>query len=393
MLFFVSALSVIATIFILARAFAKRVDPITLALMLTGLCLYPSLIFRLFHSFVPEVLALPFYAMIVLRMRDTRNNLAISIFFVLAGLAKENLWLVNSWCLLVIASQRMGRPRIIFCTQALAHAALFVWLFTHWMPQHSNLPSYYGLQYYGLSSDQTVMEKITTLVGNVFSGRALETLFFLIFILTAGLIIRSDLVMLSGALPTLFLIGAATFGNVHHVANHYMLPALAFLWVAILSGIAKREHRLFRIMAFAVVAINLYVTFDHAAPLIANLLRSKEALATGYDDLKKISLTESSYVLIDANLQPLRPDIRHAVTILNFTANPRQLESEDFAKATDVITMGDIRSLTNCRDVVPGDDRGTVYNYDAFYRYCEWMKSGNFEVNAFESGIYHFKRL
>jgi hypothetical protein len=98
-------------------------------------------------------------------------------------------------------------------------------------------------------------------------------------------------------------------------------------------------------------------------------------------------------VAVDGNLQPFLADYRHVFVLLQFKANPLTVSESDWDKVTDVVTAFDPRTLSSCEGVTADHDDVLEYDYQAFYRYCHFMRKTSFDVTSYpESGILHFRR-
>lgn len=381
------------------------------------LCLFPAFSARLYFGFAPDVMAVPAFVVqgIILNSLAKKGAGALLfppredriwsgglsfgassvILFVLAqiwaGGCKEVFWIINAWAALVLALRlswaTQQRKAIVVGAWAFIQIALFVWLFTRWMPAHSSHDAYYGLNYIDF--------KLTALLQANWSA-ILELLFATGFF---AIIFRPTWTFLL-CLPGLAIVVLARFGQIQSATAIYPLAFAPFFAVILTDNMALLSgwrHRLTRLLVIAAIAGGLILQ----APLFVRSVApafSKSAKSLPLDlAVAKKGIPSNAYLLVDGNLQPAFHEWQNVRVILGFIGNPAPLGEADFKRATDVLTMFDLDQLKSCADVQPdgADDwaaRGVPFHdYGGFQRFCEWLRVVPRQKQVYsDSGLVHY---
>ncbi len=357
--------------------------------------LHPTLTSRMYYSFVPEVMALPSLCFLA-AMLESRRKFRIKDWSILVGtlffasLCKETLWLTSAFvCLVFALIYRKSQDAKIFVLLALLFTGIFGYLFFKWMPEHSSLSSYYGLSYYRntwVDGRWGFAGKILGACLNIFSLDSFSTLVISVVLIPAGLILFGGYWALLGAIPAVFLMIASSQSQVQDLTNHYLLSALPFLAVSSAVGLDRLLIRLptekIRTYAMLLVIIcPLSVTLFHNSGFIFQSLFASAQLSPGLREaatqLGK-ELDPNDLVLIDGALQPLFPGLANVKVILGFQGNPTHITATDLEQAKHVITTNDLSEIKDCRSLKPGAGDLSIFDYEGFYQYCEWLKKTDF---------------
>ena len=413
MLYFVSMVCIVSTVIVFFKfspinRFAKKdASYLVYFTFLMTLIWHPTVANRMYFSFVPEVIALPFLmvqACLLFKIQLKKNDLILLVICQLvAGLCKENIWLVNFVVCLTFAYIQKPKQKF-FYSLAAANILIFCFLFFYWMPKNTSLPSYYALRYFANPSVE-ITGKITLLqamIYNVFSLQSLKTLFLII--LSTGVL--SVAMPTRAVFPGLVGIGFVLISShslVHILGNHYMLLSLPFLWVGAVYNLQKPRFShpmITRWVCVCLILAPMYMTLGGNFGVYIDLNKVKKYPYTSLilDDLDKIrkELKPNSKILADANLSTYLPEYRNLKNILNFVGNPYDISSQDMAEATDVITSVELRNFPGrCGGVkeIKALDK-LDYNYDSFYRFCDWLVNNKMVLKPYpDSKLYHYRYL
>jgi uncharacterized membrane protein len=408
-LFALSAFAFAATVFILFKIFMTRVPMVLLLVFLMGVVWHPAPASRVFFCFVPEMLVLPFltYQALLLLEEKKMNSRQLMMFGfcqLMAGMGKENIWLINGFVAFLLAWQRKEH-RALFSGMMIVNIMVFCTLFFWWMPSHSQLSQYYGLSYYQHPwiQGKGIFNRSAALFLNIFSLRSLHT--FVVFMIPLGgffPFFNLNLALL-GAIPgVLFILGSNHY-LIHEPSNQYPLLYLPFIWVSgliFIPVILKKESlRLIKILLPMLILIPpLLVTIPRMGVLLAKRQKYPyiEMIPAAMDRILKFgSMDASSSILIDGNLQPYVARYRNVYTLSEFTGNPFKKNQQILDTITDVITIFDPRSLESCYEVQKNPDSHDAldYDYQSFYEYCSWIRTETFHVTYDpEAKLFHFKR-
>lgn len=406
-LFVISAASVLLAAWIILR-FALRefaVSTVWQIGIVAAIWLHPSVANRIFHGFVPEILALAFYSFVAVQLAETRKPLfqinfaAILIAMLLAGICKESLWLSNIWLCALFAWQDHTRRKAWLAVGG-ACLAIFVFLFYSWMPAHSNMPNYYGLRYFvdasaASSGPGTI---IHSLISNLFS---LSTLTTILFSIAGPLLFLPFLfpnIVTLAALPTILLI-LCTRSFQHVIENHYLIAALPFLWVGAIINVARSNlaspklHFYLGVLFALVPACVLVFSGNGILNSLARLTRSP-ALAHIRPDMEKIAaqLTEESYIVADGTIQPTIPAQKNIKDILSFVGNPNPFNDVDKDKVSDVITFAKYDTMEICDELKNLTEIPSNLNLAETIATCGWLVNVAKTTTYYEnSKLYHYR--
>ncbi|MBC7530688.1 MAG: DUF2079 domain-containing protein [Oligoflexus sp.] len=360
-----------------------------------ALFLYPTLASRVTYSFVPEVMALPAlcYLAYLLAKKDRIHRkewTGLILCLVYVALCKETLWLTSAWTAVVLAlAYRKDKEAKVFWVLGLLFLLGFAYLFFQWMPAHSDLSGYYGLSYFHnawVNGRWGFLGKILGAVLNLFSLQSLGTLLVVVILLPAGLTLFGGYWALAGAIPALLLVMAASNNQIHDLTNHYLIAALPFIAVASAMGLDRlrarfKEPKVRTYLALLAVLIPAAMTALHSSGFVFQTLfatqRMELRLRQAAAELRK-EIDPNELILIDGSLQPLFSDLPQVKVILGFQGNPTHVTLEDLKKVRRVITTNDLSDLKDCRSIRAGEGDLTVFDYEGFYQYCDWLKSANF---------------
>ncbi len=358
----------------------------------------PAIAGRIWYGFVPDILAMPAFFWMALQLASLKSKTSEEgekvictasywlFAFIWAGCSKETFWLTNVFVALVGFYLGARRLRFFFAVCALVQVAIFCFLFLSWMPQHSNMQSYYGLSFY-LRAPVT-SESVVTLQGllaacaeNFFSLRTLTTLATLILLTCAFPLLKPSWVWVA-AVPGLFLILLARDGQVHHPANHYLIPVLPFLMVPAMFA-QQRYHQLLArlrrgVSPLVVAAIPIgYVCFmtngliDHA-----QIFYLHPELTKQHENVQKAKLLipeRGTTMLVDGMLQPLFYEYRRVHSLLGHVGNPVRLNLSERPSDTVIVSSIDLKSLPDCRAISLGAAQFRA-DYEHFAQLCELVK-------------------
>jgi uncharacterized membrane protein len=392
MLLLVGWMAAIISCFYLIRTLPRLgiASASTASLAALAFFLHPTLSSRVYYSFVPEVLALPPLTYLACQLAAARwgrrdvFGMILALAFV--GLCKENYWLVSSWVAMLLAARAKGQERKIFAVAALSFLGIMLFLFLKWMPEHTQLKSYYGLSYFsheGIPADWGLPGRIWGAALNIISPESLLTGATVLLVIPCGLILFGSIWTTVATLPSLGLVMAASNDQIHDLSNHYLLAALPFLAVSVASGWERLHTRITAEKArfygsLLLVLIPASFTFMHHSGFIFQLLFASERMdwrLRAATELLKKELTPEDVILIDGQLQPFFHDFPRVRIIQAFQGNPSPLTAEDRATATHIITANDLSALSSC-DEVKADPAGLVrYDLDQFLAYCRWLKA------------------
>ncbi len=404
-LFLVSTVSILAsiTIFLKYTPVRRQTLFIQFAFIMT-IIWHPTTANRIFFSFVPEIMALPFLiGQACLLYRAPLSIRKIILLFALqiaAGICKENIWLVNLIVCVTLAYMQRDR-RWLFAVAGLINFAIFAGLFFYWMPKNSDLPAYYAMRYYQNPAVEIVNRwtLLQAMFLNVFSSRSFLT-FFYMALSTAfiGLLVPSRATLAAGA--GIGMILAASHSLVHILGNQYFLLSLPFIWVATAYHLQKpffSQEKAARWIGVILILAPMYMTLagDFGIHLRFETVRKYPYTKFITRDLTEIknSLKPESKLLVDGNLSTYLAEYRNTKNILNFTGNPYQVSTEDMNAATDVVTSVDLRELPGgCSEVNKGNSTDILeYNYDNFHLFCNWLVANKMTVKKYpESRLYHY---
>lgn len=358
--------------------------------------LHPTVTSRMYYSFVPEVMALPalcFVAALLERKEKlgSKDWTLLIVSLVFASLCKETLWLTSSFaCLILAFAYRRTKEAKAFALLALLFLGGFAFLFLKWMPEHSSLSSYYGLSYYKnswIDGRWGFVGKVFGAFLNVFSIDSLSTLLISVVLIPIGLVLFGGYWALLGTLPAVFLMIASSQSQVQDLTNHYLLAALPFLAVSSAVGL---DHVLARfpdekikkyLMGLALL-VPLAVTLLHNSGFVFQALFATARVSPGLRDAAKQlekDIGPNDLVLIDGALQPLFPDLASVKVILGFQGNPTHVTPDDLQRVKHVITTNDLSEVKDCRSLKAGAGDLSIFDYEGFYQYCDWLKKTQFE--------------
>lgn len=362
----------------------------TASLAALALFLQPTLSSRIYYSFVPEVLALPPLTYLACQLAAARwgrrDVFGIILALFVVGLCKENYWLVSGWVAALFAALSQEQDRKIFAVAALSFLGIMLFLFLKWMPEHTQLKTYYGLSYFsheGIPAEWGLPGRIWGAALNMIRLESLLTAATVLLVLPCGLIIFGSIWTTVATLPSLGLVMAASNDQIHDLTNHYLLAALPFLAVSIATGWERLHTRITAAKvrfygSLLIILIPAGFTFMHHSGFIFQLLFASERMdlrLRAATELLKKELALEDVILIDGQLQPFFHDFPRVRIIQAFQGNPSPLTAEDRAAATHIITANDLRALTSC-DEVKADPAGLVrYDLDQFLAYCRWLKA------------------
>lgn len=397
-----AAASVIAAILVFHRSNPGS-SLMTLGLLSLACIWHPSVASAVYHSFVPEVMALPLLMYPATRLIKERVTPREAVWCIAlltaAGLGKETLWITTSWCLLLVPC-RERRCRWLLVAAATLHAAAFCFLFFRWMPAHTAMPSYYGLQFYlppGVSGQGVLTAAVWN---NLLSITSLKTL-TAIAASTALLPFLSFNRALAAALPVLGMILASWAPQVRSLDNHYLLPAMPFLLASALHTCERACLSLARrpaVMRLAAVLPVLPLAFLFNG----RLLQSAAAMAANPhflfldEDIKVIKARMPGgehRILTDSHLTSRFLEYPEVKTVLAFLGHPHPLTEEDLRLATDVIVGFNVREKGQECEAIgsPADDRRFI-DAEAFRRFCHWLQANAMRVDYYpRSRLYHFR--
>ncbi|RYZ49463.1 MAG: DUF2079 domain-containing protein, partial [Proteobacteria bacterium] len=357
--------------------------------------LHPTVTSRMYYSFVPEVMALPalcFIAALLERKEKLlpKDWILLVLSLIFASLCKETIWLTTSFaCLILAFAYRKNREAKVFAFLAVVLAAAFCYLFFKWMPEHSSLSSYYGLSYYKnswIDGRWGFTGKVFGAVLNIVSIESLSTLLISVLLVPVGLILFGGYWALLGAVPAVFLMIASSQSQVQDLTNHYLLAALPFLAVSSAVGLDHvlvrfQDVKIKKYLLGLVVLVPLTVTLLHNSGFVFQALFASARLSPGLreaaSELQK-DIDPNDLVLVDGALQPLFPELANTKVILGFQGNPTHVTPADLDKVKHVITTNDLSEVKDCRSLKPGAGDLSIFDYEGFYQYCEWLKKTEF---------------
>lgn len=67
------------------------------------------------------------------------------------------------------------------------------------------------------------------------------------------------------------------------------------------------------------------------------------------------------------------PEFENVRVLLSFVGNPMQMSWNEYRKASYIISSVDVRDF-DCRAVKPDSRESLLYDYKAFYDYCEFIQ-------------------
>jgi uncharacterized membrane protein len=371
---------------------------------------HPAISGRLWFSFVPDILAFPAFFWMALQLSnpvtlrlDGRNCILWICAFLWAGLAKETFWLTNAVVAVVafIRLQNSSRAKLFFAVLAMIHVSMFLVLFLSWMPANTNMASYYGLTFYfgpNASTDLSPVSLVIQLAHNFFSLTTLKTLLHLIFLTCAVFFLRPSVVWLA-ALPGLGLILLSSSSQLHHPANHYLIPVLPFLFVPAFFA----QERYGRIMAriprgigpayWSLIPIGFAVFMSYGiVDQVINIVTNKK-IAYLRDDVQiaKIQhLGTSDHLVVDGLLQPLFPEYENVTVLLGHIGNPKRLDLKQLSVPLKIVTTVDLKAIADCSTVRVGAEHLKV-DYQYFQELCLLVQSRAIALAAYkDSGLYLF---
>lgn len=408
-LFSVSAFAIFLGLLFFFLTYREKMDLGVQCSLAAWLVLYPSIANRIMYSFVPEVLAFPFLILQAVWLskglpKGFKGILALLGVQIASGLCKENIWLVNAFCCLLFAYRERDRYPF-FLTFALANLGVFSFLFTYWMPAHTNLPAYYGLKYYANASVGEInsfYKAIEACLLNLFSLRSLETLVSSILLFSLFLpLIRPGLAALS-ALPGICLILFASHPIVHSAQNHYQLLVVPFLLVANAEAIYKVSYfQIAKVRRWLLIFLPIVPFVLGTLPSLVRYHRLIEAnpksefIAADVHKVRdELQRKQNLNLIVDGNLQPLFHDFVNVKVLSSFVGNPLPLTEKDFQEATDIVTMNDLSEIEDCQKVKASKEDRLEYDYTAFYTYCQWLKARKLRPSISpQSGLVHFETI
>jgi uncharacterized membrane protein len=390
---FIAASSLFLATYLPRRGIASERSARVIAL---AFFLHPTVTSRMYYSFVPEVMALPalcFLAALLERKEKLQRKdwifLLLSLIF--ASLCKETIWLTSAGVSVILAvAYRKDQEAKYFALLASVFVGIFCYLFLKWMPEHSSLSSYYGLSYYKnewIDGRWGFAGKILGAILNVFTMDSLLTLVTAVVLIPLGLVLFGGYWALLGAVPAVFLMIASNQSQVQDLTNHYLLAALPFLAVSSAVGLDHvlarfQDAKVKRYAVGLVVLVPLSVTLLHNSGFIFQSLfataRTSPGLREAANQLQS-EIDSDDLVLVDGALQPLFPDLPHSMVILGFQGNPTHVTAEHLQKVKHVITTNDLAEIKDCRSLKPGEGDLSIFDYEGFYQYCEWLKKTPFE--------------
>ncbi len=357
--------------------------------------LHPTITSRMYYSFVPEVMALPalcFLAALLEKKGKLRSKdwVLLLVSMVFASLCKETLWLTTAWASLVFAlAYRKTKEVHSFVLLAAVLLGLFCYLFLVWMPAHTSLNSYFGISYYRnewVDDRWGMAGKILGAALNIFSFESLSTLVIAVLLLPVGLVLFGGYWALLAALPAVVIILASSQSQVQDLTNHYLLGALPFLAVSSAVGLDRvlarfSNDKMKHYFQAFVIAVPLIVTLFHNSGFLFQTLFATARMSPGIREASEQLIKDidpNDLVLIDGSLQPLFHRLPNVKIILGFQGNPTHLTPDDLVKAKHVITSNDLSELKDCRSFKQGVGDLSVYDYEGFYTFCEWLKKEAF---------------
>jgi uncharacterized membrane protein len=389
MLFCCSALAALVTIWIVCAGFWGRLPRRYLCSVSLLIVLHPSIFSRMMHSFVPEVLSLPAMTLLAIVLIKGRGIFRIGwpvyvILVLFAGASKETIWPCLAACCFLHGAKWVADRYVAWVLGAFC-AAMFCFLFFYWMPQHTNMPSYYGLRYYlpsGVERPSSIIGWIEVLLGNLLSVRSLNTLVNSVAMPVAFLPLLGPWIFWVAALPGLVFILCSTHLAVHHPGNHYQIIILPFFFVGILSAIESRalfsQPSVKRWLPVLVLLPSLWLyDLPMSVADIQTMARNEHSKYVARDITKAkndILKDRRAKLIVDANLQPYFYDYLNLRVLLPFVSNPTPMTDGDFRGADFIVTLVDVRGL-DCRSLLakPGSE-SLQYDYEAFYAYCDAVK-------------------
>lgn len=299
--------------------------------------------------------------------------------FLIAGLGKENFWLINGWlCILFWWKQRNS----IWLAGAILQVGIFALLFLWWMPVHSNLEGYYGLAFIGAPLGSGWNELLQAMFHNVFSLRSVLTMGIAI-LLSGGICIAGANLPLWGAAPGLAMILVTSSSQVHHPGNHYLIPVIPFLFVAGMVNLDRwRDHfgKYASVIALLIASIGVVYTTTLPGGVIDKISQVHQVRQSQPERRSSVQKFIAHYVESDAMLvtdglyQPIAsPQHQPTTVLLSFIGNPHRLDLSKLVAPFYVYTDASILDLPNCSDVRIGA-RNLDADYEYFAKLCEYIK-------------------
>jgi len=395
------ALAVAVTVVILLRKNSAVGLPVVTSTIVLAMLFHPAIAGRIDHSFSPDALALPAFAWMASSLEGGPSQSRIGswmIAIVWAGICKETFWIINGAVLLAVflRTRRLG-----WLVGSAACAVIFTLLFGWWMPAHTDLPAYYGLSYYFTPEEsQSLGSVLRALLGNVFSSRSLVSCLTLVWMTLALGFIRPRWTWIPAGVALGFVVIARS-DLVHHPANHYLLPVLPFLAVAAMHNaktLARRasrwriDHKYGMFMALMPLAYTLFFSGGIIYSLATISGTPKRAfLRQDIADFSKKFLSNETSLIVDSSLQPALFNHQDLTVLLNFSGNPRLLNSHELNAAHTLLTTVELKKLDDCHAVQVGGDELHV-NYDFFIKLCERVKSDGELLGVWEqSGLVGYR--
>lgn len=378
-----------------------------IAAFTAAIWLHPSIANRVYHGFVPEVLALPLYTFVGIQLlkpslalgRHTTS--AVLLALVLAGLCKENLWLNNIWFCILFAWKSNHQRRVWFLSAA-AFLGIFIFLFYYWMPAHSVLPNYYGMRYFvdPSAAGSGVGTIVHSLIGNVFSLTSIKTILLTIAAPLLFLPFIFCNIATVAALPTIAMI-LCTRSFQHVIENHYLLPALPLLWLSAVTNVARIgplavSMRKQRYVALGLVLVPLCILLFSENGILGSLARSTRSERLPYirADAQTIAaqLYNDSYVLAEGTIQPTLPTLQRVKDILSFSGNPNPVNERDHELVTDVITFTAYNDIELCQNLLRSDELPSNLDVERTVATCRWLtNTAKTTIPYPNSGLYHLR--
>jgi uncharacterized membrane protein len=365
---------------------------------------HPALAGRVWYGFVPDLLALPAFFWMALTLADPQRkapvgwrSLALWLSaFAWAGMAKETFWLTNGF--VAVAAMLLRREsRAFFAICAGLQFAVFAFLFLRWMPAHTNMPSYYGLRFYldvAPGAAVTIADFAGACLRNLFSLRTPVTLGWLLLLTCALPLLRWSWLWVA-AIPGLMIILLAKEGQVHHPANHYLIPVLPFimapvfyaqerygqLWAKIGRGVGPA------LLALIPAGFCFFMTGGIIEQMLTISQESRRVYLRHDVQQIKVETETSTPMIVDGLLQPLFYDYPDVTVLLGHVGNPVRRPVLGNTETLTIVTSVDLKAVPDCSRVLLGGTH-LIPDYAYFQDLCARVQTAATTVRSFpDSGL------
>ena len=364
--------------------------------------LTPSLSFRVFYSFTPEILALP--SLIYLSFRLSAKDpplfdVGIILNLVLIGLCKENYWLTAAGFSCAFALRHKDN-RVSAALATLLFLLIFAALFFWWMPAHRSELRYYAREFYPFLQ-LPFLELIQGAVLNFFSSRSLETLCRLFIFQGLGLALLGLKWLWLPLLPGLMQILLSSAPQLHHQANHYGIMVDPIIWQGAWLGwmyirryLAKRSLRLTLLTGLCALYFFSAIISDSQSPLyyMQRALTADDKTWHRRRDLsQQLHDAVTPPILAEDFLPPLFPEWQNVHVLLRYPGVAAGPDQAMLDAANTIVTQIDFANFS-CQELgqaflkeLPQVEQSSLQQL------CSSAKNSFFLAKSF-SGINVYKR-